>query len=58
MKRVVQFETATGIVRAVVRPSGALVVPAGMTFMEIEDDEPSPDCKRWTGEAFEEIAEE
>lgn len=42
MNRVAQIVTATGFVQAVVRPAGALVVPPGMTFVEIDDAMPDP----------------
>ncbi len=47
MLRVAQIVTATGFVMACVRPSGPLVAPAGMTFLEIPDSLPEPTGKFW-----------
>lgn len=55
MNRVVQIVIATGFVNAVVRPSGVLIAPPGMTFIEIEDDEPDPSGLRWDGKSFTEV---
>jgi hypothetical protein len=38
MLRVAQIVTATGYVQAVVRPTGVLIQPTGMTFVEISDE--------------------
>lgn len=51
-KRVAQIVTATGFVNAVVRPSGPLVAPTGMTFLEIEDHQPDVCGWTWDGENF------
>lgn len=46
MLRVAQIITATGFVQAVVRPSGPITAPAGMTFVEIDDEAADP-CGWW-----------
>lgn len=56
MLRIAQIVTATGFVQAVVRPIGALVAPAEMTFMEIADNVPDPCGKYWNGATFQDAA--